>query len=82
MQPDTKPDPAGDTAPRLAAVCETCLRPKYTEADLARWNAEFPDGQPRPDPEWAAAICWTKPYARCCCKPRPAITPLATEASA
>ncbi len=34
MQPDASP--VGDTAPAMPAVCETCFRPKYTEADLAR----------------------------------------------
>ncbi len=50
-----------DIAPR-AAVCGDCLRPKFTTDDLSRWRAEFPDGQPKPDPithaEAAAKLIW------------------------
>lgn len=62
-------------APTLPAptTC-TCGRPKYTPADLKRWEDDMRDyyragGEHPYNPQWALAICWTVPDQRCNMKP-------------
>lgn len=47
----------------------TCGRPKYTEADLQRWRDGLARGEADAEgyynPEWARALCWTRPGVVC-----------------
>ena len=59
----------------VAESCDVCLRPKYSPADLRRWEYEVAEitklgGEPlKHNPEWARAICWTNRSYRCVGKP-------------
>jgi hypothetical protein len=56
-------------------TCRDCRRPRATEADVKRWEAEFGEGDEASDaPPWASAICWHVGETRCYRRPIGRIT--------